>query len=167
MTVSWNLYTPDVRFETIIWSSKLDFYKAWNIKTHRRRITNSSGVFFFSKFPQNWTLSRTVARSSSNRSLFTHLNDSIRVSGEHLPVVGCNLMVIFALYAVQHHCVLRLDHPVRASIGHRWTVRFIWRETVVSVYMACRQELRQLLYRYFCIANYRSNTVRTPEETET
>lgn len=46
VTVSWNLYTPDVRFETIIWSSKVVFYKAWNIKTHRHMITNSSGGFF-------------------------------------------------------------------------------------------------------------------------
>lgn len=29
VTVSWNLYTPEVRLDTMIWSSKLVFYKAW------------------------------------------------------------------------------------------------------------------------------------------
>lgn len=61
----------------------------------------------------------------------THLNDGIRVSGEHFPLEGHNLIVIFALYAVQCHAVLRLDHPIQASVGHRWTVGFIWREAVV------------------------------------
>lgn len=28
VTVNWNLYIPDVRLYTIIWSSKLVFYKA-------------------------------------------------------------------------------------------------------------------------------------------
>lgn len=80
----------------------------------------------------NWTPNRNGSRSGS----FGHLNDSVRVSGEHLPLVGWNFHVIFALYAIQCHCILRLDHPVRASVSHRWTVRFIWRETAVhrSVY---------------------------------
>lgn len=35
VTVNWNLYTPDVRFDTIIWSSKVVLYKARSIKTHK------------------------------------------------------------------------------------------------------------------------------------
>lgn len=33
VTVSWNLYTPDVRFDTMIWSLKFVFCKTGN-KTH-------------------------------------------------------------------------------------------------------------------------------------
>lgn len=33
VTVSWNLYTPDVRFDTMIWSLKFVFCKAGK-KTH-------------------------------------------------------------------------------------------------------------------------------------
>lgn len=39
VTVSWNLYIPDVRFDTMIWSLKFVFCKAGN-KTH-------NGIFLF------------------------------------------------------------------------------------------------------------------------
>lgn len=71
--------------------------------------------------------------------LFTHLNDSMRIMSEHVPLEGRDPVVIFALYAVQCHAVLRLDHPVLASVGHRRTVRFIWGETVISVYITYSQ----------------------------
>lgn len=61
-----------------------------------------------------------------------HLDDGVRVHGEHLPLVGHDLFVIFAGYAVERHCVLGLHDPVLASVGYRRTVRVIWKESVMS-----------------------------------
>lgn len=63
-----------------------------------------------------------------------HLDNGVRVRGEHLPLVGHDLFVVFALHAVEHHYVLGLDDPVLASVGHRRTVRVIWRESAMSVW---------------------------------
>lgn len=112
VTVSSNLYTPDVRFEMIIWSLYWVFYKVGN-KIHRCRVIDHS---------LSWTLNKTMARSISNPTLFTHLVDGIRVSSKHFPLEGINPFVVCAPYAVQCHYVLRLDHQVLASISHWRTV---------------------------------------------
>lgn len=44
VTVSWNLYIPDVKFDTMIWSLKLVFCKSGN-KTHNYRWES----FYFTK----------------------------------------------------------------------------------------------------------------------
>lgn len=69
----------------------------------------------------------------SRFDLLCHLEDGVRVHGEHLPLVGQCLFVIFAGYAAERHCVLGLDDPVLASVGYRRTVRVIWKESVMSV----------------------------------
>lgn len=51
-----------------------------------------------------------------------HLDNGIWVDGEHLPLVGHDPFVVFALHAVEHHCVLGLDDLVLASVSHRGTV---------------------------------------------
>lgn len=67
----------------------------------------------------------------------------MRILSEHLPLEGHDLVVVFALYAVQCHAVLRLDHTVLASVGHWRTVGFVWGETVVSAYIT-------QLYSHLC-----------------
>lgn len=79
VTVSSNLYTPDVRFETIIWSLYWVSYKVWNTKIYRCKVIDCS---------LSWTLNKTTARSSSKPTPFTHLIDSIRVSSKHFPLEG-------------------------------------------------------------------------------
>lgn len=62
-----------------------------------------------------------------------HLDDGVGIRSEHLPLEGRDLDVVFARYAVEHHCFLGLDDPVLASVGYGRTVRVIWRESVMSV----------------------------------
>ena len=76
-------------------------------------------------------LRRDQARMAAR---FTHLNDGVRVSGEHLPFEGQNLLVVFAPNAIQHHSVLRLHHQVLASVGHRRPVGFVWKQVALLAY---------------------------------
>lgn len=63
-----------------------------------------------------------------------HLDDGVRVRGEHPPLEGHDLFVVLAPHAVQRHRVLGLDDQVLASVGLWRTVRVIWRESVMSVW---------------------------------
>lgn len=110
VTVNWNLYIPDVRLDTIIWSLKPVFY----MKTKNKNWLPFGRITF-------WELNSQLT--------LPHLYHSIGILGKHLPQIGHNRFVVFALQAVQRHAVLRLDHAVLASIGHWWTVGFFWSET--------------------------------------
>lgn len=59
VTVSWNLYIPDVRLDTTIWSSKLVFYKAWKNSGHLKEYQMQDYKQFKEYFEiPNWTLTQ-------------------------------------------------------------------------------------------------------------
>ena len=86
----------------------------------------------------NWTVESLALHCGP----VTHLKDCVSIRSQHLPFVRINPVVIFALYAIQCHTVLRLHHEVQASVGHWWTVGIIWGDKIESAYITFRQPLR-------------------------
>lgn len=107
VTVSMNLYIPELRLDTMIWSGKLVLCRN---TTHLSRGTEPTGA----------------DRADS------HLNHGVRASRNHLPVVGLDALVVFALQAVERDVFVGLDHLVRSPVGHRRPVRLVWINTTES-----------------------------------